>query len=40
MDRQVIQTLKQRLNIVDVVRRYVSLRPGGGRQMGLCPFVK
>lgn len=38
MDRQVIQTLKQRLNIVDVVRRYVSLRPGGGRQMGLCPF--
>jgi len=38
MDRQVIQTLKQRLNIVDVVRRYVALRPGGGRQMGLCPF--
>jgi DNA primase len=38
MDKQVIQTLKQRLNIVDVVRRYVSLRPGGGRQMGLCPF--
>jgi len=38
MDRQIIQTLKQRLNIVDVVRRYVSLRPGGGRQMGLCPF--
>jgi DNA primase len=38
MDRQIIQTLKQRLNIVDIVRRYVSLRPGGGRQMGLCPF--
>jgi len=38
MDRQVIQALKQRLNIVDVVRRYVALRPGGGRQMGLCPF--
>ena len=38
MDRQVIEALKQRLNIVDVVRRYVALRPGGGRQMGLCPF--
>ncbi len=38
MDRQVIQAIKQRLNIVDVVRRYVALRPGGGRQMGFCPF--
>jgi DNA primase len=38
VDRQVIQAIKQRLNIVEVVRRYVSLRPGGGRQMGLCPF--
>lgn len=38
MDRQVIQAIKQRLNIVEVVRRYVALRPGGGRQMGLCPF--
>ena len=38
MDKQVIQTLKQRLNIVDVVRRYVSLRPASGRQVGLCPF--
>lgn len=38
MDRRVIEQLKERLNIVDVVRRYVALRPGGGRQMGLCPF--
>jgi DNA primase len=38
MDNQVIQTLKQRVNIVDVVRRYVALRPASGRHMGLCPF--
>lgn len=38
MDNQVIQTLKQRVNIVDIVRRYVSLRQASGRHMGLCPF--
>ncbi|MDQ7834485.1 MAG: DNA primase [Humidesulfovibrio sp.] len=38
MDNQVIQTLKQRVNIVDVVGRYVALRPASGRHMGLCPF--
>ncbi len=38
MDNQIIQTLKQRVNIVDVVRRYVALRPASGRQVGLCPF--
>ncbi|MBU1230850.1 MAG: DNA primase [Proteobacteria bacterium] len=38
MDNQVIQTLKQRVNIVDVVRRYVPLRSVSGRHMGLCPF--
>ncbi|MBU1040700.1 MAG: DNA primase [Proteobacteria bacterium] len=38
MDNQVIQTLKQRVNIVDVVRRYVALRPASGRHVGLCPF--
>jgi len=38
MDRQVIQAIKQRINIVDMVRRYVNLRPSSGRHMGLCPF--
>ncbi|SNS25098.1 DNA primase [Humidesulfovibrio mexicanus] len=38
MDRQVIQAIKQRINIAEMVRRYVSLRPAGGRLMGLCPF--
>jgi DNA primase len=38
MDNQIIQTLKQRVNIVDVVRRYVALRPASGRHVGLCPF--
>ena len=38
MDNQVIQMLKQRLNIVDIVRRYVPLRQASGRHMGLCPF--
>jgi DNA primase len=38
MDRQVIEAIKQRINIVDVVRRYVNLRPASGRHMGLCPF--
>jgi len=38
MDNQVIQAIKQRMNIVDVVRRYVNLRPASGRHMGLCPF--
>ena len=38
MDNQVIQTLKQRVNIVDIVRRYLPLRSASGRHMGLCPF--
>jgi len=38
MDNQVIQTLKQRVNIAEVVRRYVPLRQASGRHMGLCPF--
>lgn len=38
MDNQAIQAVKQRLNIADVVRRYVALRPVSGRWMGLCPF--
>lgn len=38
MDSQVIQAVKQRLNIADVVRRYVALRSVSGRWVGLCPF--
>ncbi|MGE4553871.1 MAG: DNA primase, partial [Desulfovibrionaceae bacterium] len=30
--------IKARLNIADVVRRYVDLRPVSGRWMGACPF--
>lgn len=37
-DPQAIMALKSRLNIADIVRRYVDLRPAGGRLMGLCPF--
>lgn len=35
----VTQAIKDRINIVDVVSRYVQLRPtGAGRYMGPCPF--
>ncbi|EPR30348.1 DNA primase [Alkalidesulfovibrio alkalitolerans DSM 16529] len=38
-DSGVIQELKSRLDLVEVVRRYVELRPAaGGRWMGPCPF--
>ena len=37
-DRTAIETVKARLNIADVVRRYVDLRPVSGRWMGACPF--
>ncbi len=38
-DSGVIQELKTRLDLVEVVRRYVELRPSsGGRWMGPCPF--
>ncbi|WP_051249747.1 DNA primase [Maridesulfovibrio zosterae] len=38
MDRAAIQAIKERLDIVDIVRRYVELKPVSGRWMGLCPF--
>lgn len=38
MDNQAILAVKQRLNIAEIVRRYVALRPVSGRWMGLCPF--
>jgi len=37
-DPRAIQALKSRLNIADVVKRYMALRPAGSRLMGLCPF--
>lgn len=33
-----IAEVKARLNIADVVGRYVNLKPAGGRLMGPCPF--
>ncbi|MEF2143981.1 MAG: DNA primase [Desulfovibrionaceae bacterium] len=38
MSSQAIQLLKSRLNIADVIRRYVDLKPVSGRWMGVCPF--
>ncbi len=33
-----IAEVKERIDIADVVRRYVELRPVGGRLVGVCPF--
>jgi DNA primase len=38
MDPQAIQLIKARVGIVDMVRRFVDLRPAAGRWMGVCPF--
>ena len=39
MDRKdAIRTLKERVNIVDLVRRYVDLKRNGPRWMAPCPF--
>jgi DNA primase len=38
MQSDAIQLVKGRLNIADVVRRYVDLKPVSGRWMGVCPF--
>ncbi|MGE4293231.1 MAG: DNA primase [Desulfovibrio sp.] len=38
MQSDPIQLIKSRLNIADVVRRYVDLKPVSGRWMGACPF--
>jgi DNA primase len=37
-DPRAIQALKSRMNIADVVKRYLALRPAGSRLVGLCPF--
>ncbi len=36
--KDAIRTIKERLNIVDVVRRYVELKRNGPRWMAPCPF--
>lgn len=38
MDRSVVEAIKARISIVDVVRRYVDLKPVSGRYMCACPF--
>lgn len=38
LDSGVIAAIKERLDIVDMVRRYVDLRPLSGRFTGPCPF--
>ncbi|MBN2101114.1 DNA primase [Candidatus Dojkabacteria bacterium] len=40
VDRSQIEEIKQRINIEDVVKRYVSLKPVGKNLFGLCPFHK
>lgn len=39
-DRSQIEEIKQRINIEDVVKRYVKLKPVGKNMFGLCPFHK
>ncbi|BCS87221.1 DNA primase [Pseudodesulfovibrio sediminis] len=38
MDRSGVEAVKARINISDIVRRYVDLKPVSGRFMGACPF--
>ena len=36
--QEVIEEVRQRTNIVDVVGQYVQLKKSGKNHMGLCPF--
>ena len=36
--KNAIRAIKERLNIVDTVRRYVELKRNGPRWMAPCPF--
>ena len=37
-DQDAVEAVKSRLDLVDLVRRYVDLKPAGERWMGACPF--
>jgi DNA primase len=34
----IIQEIKERVDLLEVISEYVKLRPTGGRHVGLCPF--
>ena len=36
--REVIEAIKDRCDIVDLIGSYVTLRRAGSRHTGLCPF--
>jgi DNA primase len=38
VDRSAVEAVKARINIADIIRRYVDLKPVSGRWMGACPF--
>lgn len=38
MDREVIDEIRKRVDIVELISRYVSLKPSGGSYKGVCPF--
>lgn len=38
MERNGVEAVKARINIADIIRRYVDLKPVSGRWMGACPF--
>ncbi len=38
MDRSAVEAVKDRISIVEIVRRYVDLKPVSGRFMAACPF--
>jgi len=38
LDNNVISDIKKRLNIVDIISNYVTLKKRGSRFIGLCPF--
>ena len=38
IDPETIQAVKDRIDVVELIRRYVDLRQAGERWMGVCPF--
>jgi hypothetical protein len=39
-DSSGVAAVKARADIVEIVRRYVDLRPVGGRLVGVCPSTR